>query len=302
MAARIARAGVALGALVVAVLAGGCGTTARVEPPGRSERTAPADTRPRMQQVAAAWEGSAALKQWREGFHPLGALDWAPPGGFRSEDKLAAVNGHFELRADLPADPPAAAPIRWAGGGELTLPLLSAREAYGQFAQPKAPAGSERPVPVTAVRLGETTVRTSRGQAQVPAWLFTIEGYDTPLAQIAIRPQELPKPPIEPLGLSGGGTARISGHSAGSPDTASFEVTAGHGSCDGGVAVDVLEGTDTVVLAGRILPGKEPAPGQGCDLAMRMQNVTVTLTRPVGDRILIDSESGAPIEQEARRG
>lgn len=230
---------------------------------GRAERAAPVDTRPRMERVAAAWEGSAALRQWREGFHPLGEQDWAPSGGFRSgEDKAAAVNGHFVLRTTLPADLPPATPIRWPDGGELALPLLGAQEAYGQIDRAKAPAGGERPLSVTAVRFGETTVPTSRGRARVPAWLFTVEGYDTPLARIAIRAQELPAPPIEPLGAFADGTAPLSGHSAGSPEATSFEVTAGHGSCDGGVAVDVLEGVDTVVLAGRILPGKELGAGR----------------------------------------
>ncbi|MFJ8018210.1 hypothetical protein [Streptomyces sp. NPDC096339] len=301
MVARRAGAGAALCGLVAAVvLAAGCGPA----PGARGGPAAPADTRPRMEQVAAAWEGSAALGQWREGFHPLDEQDWAPPGGFRSgEDKAAAVNGHFVLRAELPAGPPPATPVRWdAGGAELTLPLLGAQEVYAELARPKGPPPeSGHALPVTAVRFGETAVRTSRGPARVPAWLFTIEGYDTPLARIAIRPQELPKPPIEPLHTFDGGTAQLFGHSAASPDATSFEVTAGHGSCDGGVAVDVLEGADTVVLAGRILPGKELGPGVACDAVMHEQTVPVTLTRPVKERVILDSASGTPLEQGPRR-
>ncbi|MFD7262244.1 hypothetical protein [Streptomyces sp. NPDC059874] len=295
-----AGAGAALRGLVTAVVlaAAGCGTA-----PGEGGgRTAPVDTRPRMERVAAAWEGSAAFRQWREGFHPLDEQDWAPPGGFRSgEDKAAAVNGNFVLRAELPADPSPATPIRWPDGGELTLPLLSAWEAYGQINRAKgATAEPDQALPVTAVRFGETIVRTSRGPARVPAWLFIIEGYDTPLARIAIREQELPKPPIEPLGTFDEGTAPLFGHSAASPDATSFEVTAGHGACDGGVAVDVLEGTDVVVLAGRILPGEETGPGVACAAVMLEQTVPVTLTRPVGERVVIDSESGAPLQKGAR--
>ncbi|MFD9727893.1 hypothetical protein [Streptomyces sp. NPDC059072] len=303
MAAGRTGAGAVVSGLMVAaaLLTAGCG--AAPGGAGRAERTAPADTRPRMERVAAAWEGSAALKQWRDGFHPLGEQDWAPTGGFRSgEDKAAAVNGNFVLRAGLPADPPPATPVRWDAGGELALPLLSAQEAYEQLGRGKGPAGQpDHALPITAVVFGETAVRTSRGPARVPAWLFTVEGYDAPLARIAIRPQELPKPPIEPLRTVDGGTAPLSGHSAASPDATSFEVTAGHGACDGGVAVDVLEGTDTVVLAGRILPGEKTGRDAACPAIMLEQNVPVTLTRPVGERIVIDSESGAPLEKGYRR-
>ncbi|MFI8499506.1 hypothetical protein ACIGFK_13555 [Streptomyces sp. NPDC085524] len=290
------------GLLAAALLTAGCGTARGGG--GGAERTAPADTRPRMERVAAAWTGSAALRQWREGFHPLGEQDWAPPGGFRSgEDKAAAVNGAFVLGTGLPAGPPPATPVRWdSGGAELTLPLLSAQEAYGQLV--RADGAAVQPghaLTVTAAAFGETTVRTSRGPARVPAWLFTVGGYDTPLARIAIRPQELPEPPIEPLPTFDGGTAPLFGHSAASPDVTSFEVTAGHGGCDGGVAVDVLEGADTVVLAGRILPGKDLGPGEGCNAAMYEQSVPVTLTRPLGERLVVDSASGAPLERGTRR-
>ncbi|MFD7559345.1 hypothetical protein ACFV9E_33055 [Streptomyces sp. NPDC059835] len=302
-AGRTGTAAALCGPVVAVVLAAGCGTA-----PGggsRGEPVAPADTRPRMERVAAAWEGSAALAQWREGFHPLDEQDWAPAGGFRSgEDKAAAVNGNFVLRAALPEGPPSATPVRWdAGGAELTLPLLTAREAYGQL-QGGAKGGEARPdhvLSVTAIAFGETTVRTSRGPARVPAWSFTVEGYDTPLTRIAIRPQELPKPPIEPLRTFDGGTAPLFGRSAAPPDVTSFEVTAGHGACDGGVAVDVLEGTDTVVLAGRILPGGKAGRDGACPALMLQQRVPVTLARPVGERLVLDSESGAPLEQGPRR-
>lgn len=105
-----------------------------------------------------------------------------------------------------------------------------------------------------------------------------------------------PEPPIAPLDTFDHGTAPLFGHSARSADTASFTVTAGHGSCDAGVAVDVLEGAGTVVLAGRILVRTDLEPGAGCDAMMHVATVPVTLSRPVGDRVLLDAASGAPLE------
>lgn len=298
------RAGAVLCGLAVAVLASGCGE--RTGGPG--ERVAPVEEsvqngiRVRMEKVAAAWQGSAALTQWREGYHPLDPQDWSPPGGFHSgEDKEAAVNGNFVLRASLPAGLPAPTPVRWADGSELALPLLGAQEVYGQLNQAKGPVPDpEHALPVTAVRFGESAVRTSRGEARVPAWLFTVEGYDAPLVRVAIRPQDLPKPPVEPIATFDAGTSPLSGYTGGAPEATTLTLSAGHGACDGGVAVEVLEGADTVVLAGRILPG-EHGPDAPCPAVMLHQEVEVTLTRPVGGRVLLDSASGAPLERGGSR-
>ncbi|MCX5194182.1 hypothetical protein OOK31_09785 [Streptomyces sp. NBC_00249] len=291
---RVGRRGpvAALAALLApAALLAGCATD--------PVRIAPADTLARRKQVAEAWEGSEALHQWRSGYHPLDPQDWQPPGGFRSgEDKAAYLSGNFTLRAELPSAAPPATPVRWSGGGELTLRLMGAREAYEEFAM--AP-GQERPLTVTAVRFGAATTRTSRGPAEVPAWLFTVEGYDTPLTRLAIRPQELPTAPVAPKGTFDEGTAPLFAHTAAAPGATSFEVTAGHGACDAGVAVDVLEGAATVVLAGRILPREDVRPDAACPLVMLEQTVPVTLTRPLGDRLLLDATTGTPLQPRNTR-
>ncbi|MDX3538026.1 hypothetical protein PV721_27485 [Streptomyces sp. MB09-01] len=287
------RAGVLAAGLTAVVLAAGC-----------SAPQATPDTRPRMKQVAAAWEGSAALTQWREGFHLLDRQEWKPPEGFHSEgDEEAYAAKSFVLRTELPATPPPATAIRWPdgngngngngndGGATLTLPLQNAAQAYGEL--DRAPDGGPA-LAVTGVRFGEIAVRTSRGPARVPAWLFTVEGYETPLARLAVTPQELPKVPVEPLGTFDGGTAPLLVYMA-SPAATELTVQAGHGSCDGGVAVDVLEGADTVVLAGRIVADAEP--GTSCDAAMRLEMVPVALARPLGARLVIDAATGAPLAE-----
>ncbi|WP_445269054.1 hypothetical protein [Streptomyces sp. DSM 41634] len=279
------RVGVLAAGLAAVVLTAGC-----------SAPQAKPDTRPRMKQVAAAWEGSAALKQWHEGFHPLDREEWKPPEGFHSEeDKEAYAARSFVLRTELPATPPPATAIRWpdrngdADGATLTLPLHNAAQAYGGL--DRVPDG-EPALAVTDVRFGETAVRTSRGPARVPAWLFTIEGYETPLVRIAVSPQELPEVPVEPLATFDEGTAPLLTYTA-APDATELTVQAGSGSCDGGVAVDVLEGADTVVLAGRIVAAAEP--GTSCDAALRTEMVPVTLARPLGARLVIDAATGAPL-------
>lgn len=295
------RAGAVLCGLMTVALTAGCGAPqSGAAEPGAPPRPRP-DGRARMEQVAAAWEGSAVLRQWREGYHPLDPLDpqdWQPPGGFHSgEDKGAYVEGNFVLRAALPEAPPSATPIRWPDGSTLALPLRSAAQAYGEIDRdPDPDPDREHALPVTGVRFGETAVRTSRGPARVPAWLFTVEGYDTPLARIAVDPGEAATPPVPPLEDTDGATARLFGF-RGAPEATTVGVTAGHGSCDGGVAVDVLEGVGTVVLSGRILPGTALEPGAGCDAMLHTLTVEVVLSRPVGDRIVVDAATGRALEQ-----
>ena len=107
----------------------------------------------------------------------------------------------FRLAVELPARTPADGTIRFADGS-LTVPLISAAEAYGRIDQgdpppcPTGPAVPPPPVPsdagpdtsvssgitpadcgvltVTGVALGQATLRTSRGEAKVPAWRFAI--------------------------------------------------------------------------------------------------------------------------------
>ncbi|MFF4423533.1 hypothetical protein ACFY04_22600 [Streptomyces sp. NPDC001549] len=289
------RAGAVLCGLMAVALTAGCGAP-QPEAPGAAPLRPRPDSRARMEQVAAAWEGSAALRQWREGYHPLDPQDWQPTGGFHSgEDKGAYAEGNFVLRAGLPDTPPPDTPIRRPDGSTLTLPLQSAAQAYGEIARGPG-RDREHALPVTGVRFGESTVRTSRSPARVPAWLFTVEGYDTPLIRIAVSPGEVVPPPVLPLEDADGRTARLFGLQ-GAPEATTVGVTAGHGSCDGGVAVDVLEGVGTVVLSGRILPGAALEPGTACDAMLRTLKVEVVLSRPVGDRIVVDATTGRALEQ-----
>ncbi|WP_404956173.1 hypothetical protein [Streptomyces sp. 147326] len=61
------------------------------------------------------------------------------------------------------------------------------------------------------------------------------------------------------------------------------------------VAGYVLEGADTVVLAGRIVADAQP--GTSCDAATRMETVPVTPARPLGARLVIDAATGALLRE-----
>lgn len=285
---------------VLAVAGCGGGGVGGGSGPGEPRPAAAPDLRPRMAEVARAWEGSGVLKSWREGFHLLQDPVRLPSDAFHDgADKIAYEERNFALRGELPAQPGRSTRIRWSDGATLDVTALSASAAYDALTG-SAPT-RERPLTVTGARFGELTLKTSRGPALVPVWFFDLEGYGEPLARVALADAERSEPPVKPLAPFEGGTTELTGHGALDPAGTGFTVDAGHGACDGGVAVDVLEGAGTVVLGGRILPGKEVAEGMGCPAILLQTKVPVTLGKPLGDRVLIDAASGRPLSYAGDR-
>lgn len=266
------------------LLTAGCGTGTA----GSDESSPAPHTRARALAVAEAWDGSTAAEVWRSGYYPLGDPVQLPDGAFHSgADKEAYLSQNLALRADLP-ESPRKAKVTWRNGDSLTLPLLDARAAYDTL------GGNDRPGPrltVTGAKLGETTLVTSRGPATVPAWLFTIEGYDTPLKRVALSPAKPPKPPIAPVGSLSSELWELNQVVGVASDGRSVTVRAHHGACDDGPAVDVLETKGSVVLSGYMVGTKDGV----CTAQLLAKKVTVELDRPLGDRILLDAFTGRPV-------
>lgn len=245
--------------------------------------------RDRAQKVAEAWDGSAAAETWRAGYHPMSDVTQPPQGGLRSQaDEEAYRNGNFVLRAELPATWPKNGRVVWSGGRSLSRPLLGADEAY------KAMSGGNtdgKPdLTVTGVKLGEMTIATSRGPATVPAWTFTLEGYDSPLKRAAAIPSKRPKSPI---GRTGDVPAyRIHHLVRMKPESQSVSVVTMHGVCEESSSVEVFETRGSVVLSASVTNQED---GGLCTKQAKLQQVTVKLDRPVDDRVLLDAITGLPV-------
>ncbi|MGW6058072.1 hypothetical protein [Streptomyces sp. NPDC055189] len=244
----------------------------------------------RARQVADAWDGSQAAEVWGKGYYPMGEAVQLPEEGFRTAaDQRAFTTQNFALHGDLPGDPHEDGAVQWKSGGSLALPLAGARTAYEALARG---VNDGAHLTVTGAKPGEMDLVTSRGPATVPAWLFTLEGYDTPLKRAAVTPSKLPRSPIgaakdvstgvlSPLGrlveVAGGGR--------------SVTVVANHGACDDGPAVDVLETGGSVVLSASVT-GTKDGP---CSGVLHGEEVTVQLDQPVGDRVLLDAFTARPV-------
>ncbi|MEU9504883.1 hypothetical protein AB0D32_01195 [Micromonospora sp. NPDC048170] len=278
----------------------------------------------RASEVAGAWRPMPA---WTTGYVPMqDATVLVGDPGFTEETKLAFQSGWYRDQIELPAAKPADGTIRFPDG-TLTVPLLSAAAAYGQLDQgdpppcdgrPKGPAGPKFPggarpggptvepgpdgpvsnaaqaacVPltVTAVKLGTAPVRTSRGEAQVPAWLFTVEELAVPVARVAVAPQAvtaLPEP-TPPAGPAPEGV--VGAQDVQSVDGAELTWRLGVGSCDTAITPLVEERDDVVVVGGSVIT----ATGV-CNAMLKIEPVTATLKAPLGDRPVLDVLTGAPL-------
>ncbi|NSC20540.1 hypothetical protein FM076_04660 [Streptomyces albus subsp. chlorinus] len=242
----------------------------------------------RARQVAAAWDGSASAAAWRAGYHPIDGVVQLPQGGLRdSADRRAFKDYSFVLRAKLPTANRPEGRVVWDKGGSLTRPLWGAKKAYESLAASQKKA--EPSLTVTKVKLGTMRVATSRGAATIPAWLFSLDGYDSPLKRAAVSPSKLPQPPIgrdgDVPGLPLHRLVRISS------DGRSVGVVAFHGACDDGAVVNVQETSGSVVLSPSVKGQKKGR----CTKQAILQKVTVKLDRPVGNRVLLDAVTGKPI-------
>ncbi|MFF3057333.1 hypothetical protein [Streptomyces sp. NPDC057909] len=250
----------------------------------------------RARQVAAAWDGSPAAAEWRAGYYPMGETVELPRGGLRSQaDKQAYEDQSFVLRGKLPDTWPKDGQVTWAGSGSVTRSLVGADGSYNTLGGARVNGKSH--LTVTGAKLGEMSVATSRGPATVPAWFFTLDGYASPLKRAAAVPSKLPRPPIRPArGIPGHPVNRLVQIAA---DGRSVTVVALHGVCDDGPVVDVLETRGSVVLSASVKYLKDDGD---CTKQARMQQVTVKLERPVGDRVLLDAPTGQPVHYKGPHG
>ncbi|MFJ6697528.1 hypothetical protein ACIQM4_15860 [Streptomyces sp. NPDC091272] len=250
----------------------------------------PAEVAERARLVAQAWDASRAAAAWRAGYHPMGDVVQPPRGGWRGRaDEQAYRERNFVLRAALPAAPPGYGRAVWAAGQrQLTRPVQGAGAAYEALSGGRAGKGSR--LTVTGVRLGDMTLATSGGPAVVPAWLFTLDGYDTPLRRAALVASEPPSSPVgEARGVPGGPLEHLSRVAA---DGRSVTVGAFRGDCGGGLAVDVLETGGTVVLTVSL---GERGSGGLCTKRAGLRETTVRLERALGERLLLDSYTGRSV-------
>ncbi|MGW4461143.1 hypothetical protein [Micromonospora sp. NPDC004704] len=270
----------------------------------------------RATEVAAAWQ-AAVPPDWRTGYVPLQEPTVVPADARLGEDtKQALIAGWYRERAPLPSAVPADGMIVFPDG-KLTVPLVSAVDAYRQLDQgdpppcPKGPKLPPPPVPadsgpdgsvsgpamiactpltVTKVELGTTTIRTSRGEATVPAWLFTVDELATRIARVAVAASATGTPPEPPAPADTPAEGLVGAQDLVGTDGSKLTYRLGVGACDTEVTPLVREQDDLVLLGGTAVRSDGICTDQ-----LVLQPVTVTLEAPLAARTVLDASSGRPL-------
>ncbi|MCA2229993.1 hypothetical protein [Nonomuraea aurantiaca] len=265
--------------------------------PGGSHGLSPDGFEDRAREVAERWQGSADDRAWREGFVALEVLN---PHGWNHVSRIPAWvnrsshNGAWRLAAKLPTDSPDRADVRWPDGEVSQVPLITAASAYEKFSKPadlieeECPAKGCRPLRVTGAKLGKVPLETSRGTIQVPAWLFTVEGVEQKKVHVAIDPSAVTARPERVQG----DIEEVMAFDlvVGKPDELLLRY--GYGACDTVHGTRAYE-TDQLVVVD--VDEKDSGSGKPCPLIRKTATNTVTLARPLGDRLVLDSGTGLPV-------
>ncbi|XVU20744.1 hypothetical protein ACQPZJ_26100 [Actinoplanes sp. CA-054009] len=274
-----------LAALTAVTALGGCATAP--EPVG--EEPPPVAVDQRAREVLASYGRSVG------DFVPAGGLT-GHVGGLEPENehyKAAIAAGLISSAAALPEAPRKTGTVSWAGGGKLTVPLTDAGEALQQvIAEGGGACLGCTPVPVTGAKLTTTRIATTRGEATVPAWEFTLKGSALRITRVAVAPSSAV--PYTPPPGSGGGPAAESATTSGRTLTVTVTGLRGPASepCGADYSVRALESAHAVVV---MVEERRHADDEICTMAGFTRTATVELAAPLGGRAILDVQLGAPV-------
>ncbi|MFC5834155.1 hypothetical protein [Nonomuraea insulae] len=271
-------------AIALLALAAACGTT---------EASVTADPfTDRAQQVAERWQSSVERGPWIEGYVPLRnltlELDW---GRMPRWVGRSMINAAWKLEIELPAEAPAPAELRWADGSTLSVPLLAATAVYTGLSKPKSfvdeecPANGCRPLRVIAVARGEATTPSNRGDVRVPTWEFTVKGVPEPIRRVAVDPAAMGGPP-RPLA---DGIQEVKTYEVRAPTD--LQLSFLHGTCDTTYGSRVHETPEAVIVDVDVRQDDVDI----CNAMGKIDRIGVTLRKPLGRRVVLDSSSGLPL-------
>ncbi len=233
----------------------------------------------------------AALKQWSTfpasaAARPLvveaGAAATGPPGFPDGADKDAYSDGAISLSRPLPTGPATAA----------GFPLITASDAASVLTSGHSanPSPATR-LTVTGVKLGTGLFSTDRGRKALPAWRFSFRGVTGTATVLAVADSAR----FWPAGL-GQVSTHVSAVQPGRNGRA-LTLTAvgakeGTGPCEASYSVRQQSSAASVAV---YVVESDHGSATACSAAGFQVTLPVTLPAPLGNRVLVDATTFAPI-------
>jgi hypothetical protein len=251
---------------------------------GCSSSTPPPATMP-----PAAPQLRAALEHWSafpadDATRPLvveADSEVTGPAGFASgADKHAFYNGAIDLPRSLPSGP----------GQAAGYPLISAAAAAAQLMPNQRPAPATR-LAVTGVKLGTGLFVTDRGQKALPAWQFSLTGVTGTVDVLAVAdsarywPAGLRQLPMGVSAVQPGRSGRVL-------RLITVGAREGTGACEATYSVRQQSSAHAVAV---YVVERDHGGATVCASAGFLVRVPVTLAAPLGNRVLVNAQTFAPI-------
>ena len=305
-----------LGALLVAVLAAsvaGC-TTLLSAPGGSGDTDGPTTGSEGLDRLHQQAED--ALVRWAEAVRQSGGAsitfvgeltsqigEWEPELG--SDYKAALAAGKVEAATSLPNDTPARKEVRWLDDGtKIDVNVLSARATLEELVASGERCNRCQTLRVTDASLGTGLVDTSRGPAEVPVWVYSLEGSAVRVTRVAVDGSVTVDPPAwnaddPPEGISiesakGTEDSRdLTVEFLGAPDDASVP-------CGADYTGEAVESELAVVVIVEEHPYVSPQGSvEICDAMGRGRTVDIRLASKLQERAVLEVRQGLPVPVRA---
>lgn len=219
----------------------------------------------------------------------------APGTGFTSGDaKISFMTGRFAAPPDLSPSP------RVEDGRSL----LTAAEAYRALAASQQTPVLGEPSPPTPVAVGSPTLGHARfgidrGERELPAWRFAVEGARDPASVLALRPADYVA--TDGRGGSSGSTVAFGaddrtltvtyvGSPPGPPPCGSPDAAIQPHESRTAVELELVMPTPAAFSA----PTGDPSTSVGCPAVGAYRTAAAVLAAPLGNRIVVDDQ-GRPL-------
>jgi hypothetical protein len=216
-----------------------------------------------------------------------------------SNGKIALMAGAVRADPDLSDSVPPDADVHWADGVIRNVALMSARDALAELkADGNGQCGECRPLIVSGARLSTAEVTTSRGQATVPVWEFTLQATSVRVTLVALSPAATAQ--VAPHDGVGSRVDSAAGTRTGRALTVTFIGAFGPGSqpCGADYDAEAVESSLAVVVIvheHRYLSPDPSASQIACAAVGATRTATVQLAEPLGDRAVLDPMEGVPV-------